>query len=115
MSREGDCRHFRGIYKHDRCHAGQRYEVVRRPGAFALPCLNRPRRVDTCAAYEPLTALEAKVESDRTQEDLNDVLNGICCQCGSAMQGERGKALQCPECPDVYALFCNPTEEPCPS
>jgi hypothetical protein len=113
MSGHGDCRHFRGI-QHDRCHAGQRYEVVRRPGAFALPCLNRPQRVDTCAAYEPLTNLEADTQEAELTEAIADVMNGICGKCGEPMVGEPGKAMRCPMCPDVFALYCSPTEVPTP-
>lgn len=55
----GDCRHFTGI-QHDRCEAGQRYEVVKDTATkpYRLPCLNKGigdrERADTCAAYESM-------------------------------------------------------------
>ncbi len=81
MSSAGDCRHFRGPFHHKTCHAGQVFEEVTRPGR-RLPCLNLPDRVDTCAAYDPLTELEAATRDAEVAELVNDILSGLCGECG---------------------------------
>lgn len=84
MSSAGDCRHFRGPFRHKTCRAGQVFTEVMRPGPpmKRLPCLNLPDRVDTCAAYEPLTELEAWARDAKVAEQVSDILSGLCGECG---------------------------------